>query len=163
MPYPVIDRTRSRSSLNKMKVEQSVFINLPTEEIFAYVSNLENLADWSSVVISARKISSEEMLIGTTVRCTIRILGRWFETTYEIVECVPSRYLTVKSITSVAPTLTCYRIEPVESGGTNVFVEEIIHFTGGFLGFAETVITRVINRQIANDLQTLKDLLEITA
>ena len=147
----------------KMEFKQSVVVNLPTEEIFAYLSNLENMADWSSAVISARKTSSEEMLVGTTVRCTIRILGRWFETTYEIVECVPDRYLTVKSITSVAPTLTCYRFEPVKGGGTNVSVEEIIHFTGGFLGFTETVITRVINRQVANDLQTLKDLLETTA
>jgi len=146
-----------------MKVEHSVFINLPAEEIFAYISNLENLADWSGVVISARKVSSEEMLVGTRVRCTIRILGRWFDTSYEIVECVPGRYLTVKSITSVAPTLTCYRFEPVKGGGTNVSVEEIIHFTGGFLGFTETVITRAINRQVANDLLTLKDLLESTA
>jgi uncharacterized membrane protein len=149
--------------LNKMKVEQSVFVNLPAEEIFAYLSNLENLADWSGVVISARKISSGDMLVGTTVRCTIRILGRWFDSTYEIVECVPDRYLSFKSITSVAPSLICYQLEPLEGSGTNVSVEEIIHFTGGFLGFAETVITRVINRQIANDLQTLKDLLEITA
>ena len=149
--------------MNKMKVEQSVFVNLPAEEIFAYLSNLENLADWSGVVISARKISSGDMLVGTTVRCTIRILGRWFDSTYEIVECVPDRYLSFKSITSVAPSLICYQLEPLEGSGTNVSVEEIIHFTGGYLGFAETVITRVINRQIANDLQTLKDLLEITA
>ena len=149
--------------MNKMKVEQSVIINLPTDEIFAYVSNLENLADWSGVVISARKISSEETLVGTTVRCTIRVLGRWFDNTFEIVECVSSRYLTIKSITGVAPILICYRFEPAEGGGTNVSVEEFIHFTGGFLGFAETVITRVINRQIANDLLTLKDILESTA
>lgn len=149
--------------MNKMKVEHSVFINLPVEQIFAYMSNLENLADWAGAVISARKISSEETLVGTTVRCTIRILGRWLDLTYEIVECVPGRYLSFKSITGVSPSLICYRFEPVEGGGTNVSVEEIIHFTGGFLGFAETVITRLINRQIANDLQTLKDLLETTA
>lgn len=149
--------------MNKMKVEQVVSINLPVEEIFAYMSNLENLADWSGAVISARKISSEEMLVGTTVRCTIRVLGRWFDSTYEIIECVPGRYLTIKSIAGVAPSLICYRFEPLKGGGTNVSLEEIIHFTGGFLGFAEIVITRVINRQIANDLQTLKDLLENTA
>ena len=149
--------------MDTMKVEHSVIINLPVEEIFAYMSNLENLADWSGAVISARKISSEEMLVGTRLRCIIRILGRWFDSTYEIVECLPGRYLSFKSITSVAPNLICYRFEPVEGCGTNVFVEEIIHFTGGFLGFAETLITRVINRQVANDLLTLKDLLEATA
>ena len=146
--------------MNTMKVEHAVSINLPVEEIFAYMSNLENLADWSSVVISARKISSEAMLVGTTVRCTIRVLGRWFESTYEIVECVTDRYLTIKSITSVAPTLSCYRFELLEGGGTNVTAEVIIHFTGGFLGFSESVIIGVIRRQIANDLLTLKDLLE---
>ena len=148
--------------MNTMKVEHAVSINLPVEEIFAYMSNLENLADWSSVVISARKISSDAKLGGTTVRCTIRILGRWFDTTYEIVECVPNRYLTFKSITGVAPSLICFQFEPVEGLGTNVIVEEIINFTGGFLGFAETLITRVISRQVANDLLTLKDLLETT-
>jgi uncharacterized membrane protein len=148
--------------LNKMKVEHSVFVNLPAEEIFAYMSNLENLADWSGVVISARKISSGDMLVGTTVRCTIRILGRWFDSTYEIVECVPCRYLTYKSISSVAPSLICYQFEPVEGIGTNVIVEENINFLGGYLGFAEPVIKGVIRRQVANDLQTLKDLLEIT-
>jgi uncharacterized membrane protein len=146
-----------------MKVEQSVFINLPAEQIFAYMSNLENLADWSGAVISARKISTEESLVGTTVHCTIRVLGKWFDATYEIVECVPSRYLSFKSTTSVAPSFIYYRFEPLKGSGTNVSLEEIIHFTGGFLGFAEILITRVISRQIANDLQTLKDLLETTA
>ncbi len=149
--------------MNTMKVEHAVCINLPAEEIFTYMSNLENLADWSGVIISARKISSGDMLVGTTVRCTIRILGRWFDSTYEIVECVPNRYLTYKSISGIAPSLICYQLEPVEGIGTNVIVEENINFLGGFLGFAEQVIKSVIHRQVANDLQTLKDLLEITA
>jgi uncharacterized membrane protein len=148
--------------LNELKVEHSVFINLPAEEIFAYMSNLEKLADWSGAVISARKISSEEMLVGTRVQCTIHMLGKWFDTTYEIVECVPNRYLTFKSILSVAPTLISYQFEPVEGLGTNVILEEIIKFTGGFLGFAESVIKNVIQRQINYDLLTLKDLLETT-
>jgi uncharacterized membrane protein len=149
--------------LNKMKVEQSVNINLAPEEIFAYMSNLENLAYWSSVVISARKISSDETLIGTTVHCTIRILGKWFDTTYEIIECVPNRYLTIKSITGIAPSFVCYRYEPVLGSATKVSMEQIIHFTGGFLGFTEKVVKSTIRRQLAYDLLTLKDLLEATA
>ncbi len=149
--------------MKKMNVAESVIIQLPPREIFTYISNFENLVDWSSVVIAARKISSEEMLVGTTIRCTIRILGRWFDTTYEIVECIPNRYLSFKSISSIAPTLVCYRFEPVDGVGTNVIVEEIVTFTGGFLGFEEPVIKDVIKRQVANDLLTLKDLLENTA
>lgn len=146
--------------MNKMKVEQSVIINIPAGEIFTYVSDLENLTNWSVTVISARKIASDDMLLGTTFHCTIRILGKWLDNTYEIIESVPGRYLTIKSITSVAPTLISYQFVPVEGGGTNVCVEESIQFISGSLGFTESVITNVINRQLAIDLLTLKDLLE---
>jgi uncharacterized membrane protein len=147
--------------LNTMKVEHTVFINLPIKETFAYLSNLENLAYWSGFVISARKFSSEEMLIGATVRCTVRILGRLFETTYEIIECMTDRYFSYKSIMGFASSFTYIRFEPMDRG-TNVLVEIMLHFVGGYLGFDETLVTNAISRQIASDLQTLKDLLEIT-
>ena len=148
--------------MNTMKVEHAVFINLPVEETFAYMSNLENVADWSGFVISARKISSGETLVGTAVQCTVRIFGRQFDTAYEIVECKPNRYFSYKSIMGFASSFTYIRFEPLDSG-TNVLLEIMLHFVGGYLGFDETLVTGAISRQIANDLQTLKDLLEITA
>ena len=149
--------------MNTLRIEHSVLINLPVEEIFAYISNFENLASWSGAVTSTRHISPEDKLVGSTVQCTISILGKCFDTTYEIVECVPSRYFTFKSISSVAPTLVCYQFEPVEGTGTNVIVDETINFTGGLLGIDEQMIARAIRHQVEEDLQTLKDLLEGTA
>jgi carbon monoxide dehydrogenase subunit G len=146
-----------------MEFKQSLVINLPPEEIFAYMSDLENLADWSSVVIAARKSSPQSLQVGATVRCTIRFIGRWFDISFEMVECKPSRYLTIKSITGVAPCLICYRLEPVEGGGTNVTIEYVVHSTGGFLGLTEPVVTGMIRRQLEHDLLTLKDLLEAKA
>ena len=143
-----------------MEFKQGIIINLPIEEIFAYLNDLENLADWSSVVISARKIPQESMHVGTTVRCTIRFLGRWFDISFEIVECKPSRYLTIKSISGIAPCLICYQLEQVEGGRTNVTTEQVIYSTGGFLGLAEPVVTSMIRRQLEHDLLTLKDILE---
>lgn len=147
----------------KMEFKQSIVINLPPGEIFAYMSDLENLADWSSVVIAARKISPESLHVGATVRCTIRFLGRWFDISFEMVECKPSRYLTIKSISGIAPCLIYFRLEPVEGGGTNVSSEQVIHFTGGFLGLAEPVVASMIRRQLEHDLLTLKDILEAKA
>ena len=149
--------------MNTMKVDHAIYINHPVEKTFAYMSNLEHLVDWSNFIVSARKISSGEMLVGTTVQCTIRMLGRRFDSTYVIVECKPNRYLTYKSILGIAPSFTYIRFEPLDGGGTRVSVEITIHFTGGYLGYDETLVTSAIRRQIANDLLTLKDLLEITA
>ena len=144
----------------KMKVKQSVVINLPTEEIFAYMSDLENLVDWSSVVIAIRKISPGAMHVGATVRSTIRFLGRWLDMTFEIVEHEPGRYLTIKSVSGVTPCLFCYQFEPDQNGGTKVSQEAVIHLTGGILGLEEPVATKVVRRQLEHDLLTLKDILE---
>ena len=148
--------------MNTMKVEHAVFINVPVEETFVYMSNLENIADWSGFVISIRKISPGETLVGTAVQCTVRIFGRRFDTAYEIVECKPNRYFSYKSIMSFASSFTYIRFEPQDSG-TNVMVEIMLHFVGGYLGYDETLVANAISRQIASDLQTLKDLLEITS
>lgn len=146
-----------------MKVKQSVVINLPTEEIFAYMSDLENLVDWSSIVIAVRKISPGTMHVGAMVRSTIRFLGRWVDITFEVVEHEPGRYLTIKSICGVAPCLFCYQFEPIEGGGTIVSQEAVIHLTGGILGLDEPVVTSAVRRQLEYDLLTLKDMLEASA
>lgn len=146
----------------QMNIKQSVVINLAAEDIFAYMSDLENQVDWSSAVIMVRNISPGVLHVGARVRSTIRFLGRWLNMTFEVVECEPGRSLTIKSIAGVAPCLFCYQFEPVEEGGTTVSQEAVIHLTGS-LGLEEPVITRMVSRQMEHDLLTLKDLLEASA
>jgi hypothetical protein len=38
-----------------MRVEESVEINRPVEEVFSYVANPENLPEWSGIVQEVRK------------------------------------------------------------------------------------------------------------
>jgi uncharacterized membrane protein len=154
---------RGEIPLIQINVKQSVVINLPAEEIFAYMSDLENLVDWSNVVIAVRKSSPETRHVGATARSTIRFLGRWLDTTFEIVECEPSRSLTIKSISGVSPCLFYYQFEPVEDGGTTVSQEALIHLIEGTLDVADPVVTNVVRRQLTYDLLTLKDMLEARA
>ena len=146
-----------------MNVKQSIVINLPVEEIFAYMSDIANMVDWSSAIIAVRKISPGELHVGATVQSTIRFLGKWLDITFEIVEYEPNRYLTIKSSSGVTPCLFCYQFEPTEDGGTTVSQGTIIHLTGGVLDLAEPVVTSVVRRQLEYDLLTLKDILEARA
>jgi hypothetical protein len=148
--------------LNQVNIKQSVVINLAAEEIFDYMSDLENQVDWSSAVIMVRNISPGVLHVGARVRSTIRFLGRWLDMTFEVVECEPGRSLTIKSIAGISPCLFCYQFDPVEDGGTTVSQEAVIQLTG-ILGLEEPVVTRVISRQMEHDLLTLKDLLEAFA
>src|SRR5205814_6787100 len=146
--------------LKTMKDRQSVVINLPAEEIFAYLSDFENQVDWSAATIAVRKTSPGEIRVGATVRSTIQFLGRWMDITFEIVEYEPGRCLTIKSLSGITPCLFSYQFEQTEDGATTVSLETVIHLTGGILGMTDSVTTNVVRRQLVHDLLTLKDILE---
>jgi uncharacterized membrane protein len=149
--------------MNTLRTRHSVFINLPAEEIFAYLSNFENLLDWSGSTIAIRKTSPGTLQVGATVRSTNRLLGKWMEITFEIVEYEPGRYLTIKSLSGTTPCHFCYQFEPCANGGTSVCLEAVIQLTGGMLGLSESALTNVVRRQIEHDLLTLRDVLEASA
>jgi len=147
----------------ELKVAQSVVIDLPAEEIFAYVAEFENAADWSGFVINIKKTSPGTMQVGATLRATSRFLGRWLESTYEVVECEPGHHITFKSISGVAPWVFYYLFESLEEGRTRVLQEAVIHLKGGLLGLPEPAAASTICRQLDHDLLTLKDILEARA
>lgn len=149
--------------MKTMKTRHSVVIHLPAEEIFAYLSDVENLPDWSGPMIATRKISPGAFQVGARVRSTLHLLGRWMDITFEIIEYEPGRCLTIKSVSGTTPCLFCYQFEPVADGGTNLSLEAVIHLSGGMLGLSESAISNVARRQIEHDLLTLRDLLEASA
>jgi uncharacterized membrane protein len=146
----------------EMKVVQNVVINLPAGEIFAYVAEFENLADWSGTVIAVRKTPSGAMHVGTTVLITIRFLGKWVQSTYEVVECEPGHHITLKSIAGIAPCVFSFLLEPLEDSRTRLSFEAVIQ-KGAYLGLAEQTAASATRRQIEHDLLTLKEILEAGA
>lgn len=146
----------------EMKVAQNVVIDLPAGEIFAYVAEFENLADWSGVVIAVRKTPSGAMHVGTTVLITIRFLGKWVQSTYEVVECEPGHHITLKSIAGIAPCVFSFLLEPLEDSRTRLSFEAAIQ-KGAYLGLAEQTAASATRRQIEHDLLTLKEILEAGA
>ena len=146
--------------VRKIYVKQSVVIDLPTRDIFTYMSNLENLCKWSGIVTSVKTASPSAMCIGMRVHSKLRLLGKWSEMTFEVVEYELCRYITLKSISSVAPCLVYYEFMPLESGGTAITQDTEITIIGGFAGMTERVVVNAIQRHLEHDLLTLKDVLE---
>jgi len=143
-----------------MKVEQNIVINLPVNEVFAYLSDLENLVEWTSTTVAVKKMVAGTMGVGAVVRCTVRFLGRWLEMTFEIIEREPGRCLTIKSTAGISPCLFCYQFAPTTCGGTRLSQEAIIQHMEGTIDQTMPVIVSTFRRQLANDLQTLKEILE---
>ncbi|HEX6484639.1 MAG TPA: SRPBCC family protein [Ktedonobacteraceae bacterium] len=143
-----------------MEIERRLVINLSAEEIFDYMADVDSWVEWSGTVITVRKTTPGAISAGATLRCTLRFLGRWLETTYELVEFEPGHLFTLKSISSLAPSIFTYRLEQAEPGKTNVSVEALIELIEGYMGLDEAVVVSAVCRQLECDLYTIRDILE---
>ncbi len=144
-----------------VKVETSIVVKRPIDEVFAFLSNAENGSKWAAGAITHKKTSAGPIGKGTTFRIVHRVLGRQMESTIEVTEFVPNSKYTVKSTTGSFPFQSSFTFAPVE-GGTQVNVT-IEADPGNFFRLAEPLIASMARRQIETDHANLKDLLEARA
>ncbi len=142
---------------------QQVSINVSVADTFAYMSNLENLANWSSLILTARKTSSEAIQLGTMLQSTVRFIGHRSAITFEVIEYEPNHSLTLKSTTGVAPCLIYYRFEPSCDGGTDFTQEVVLSVIEHRSELAIPVFKKALQRTLDCDLLMLKDVLEAKA
>ena len=144
------------------RVEASVVINRPVEEVFAFATNPENDPQWQTSMLESEQTSEGPMGVGATVRGVAQFLGQRIEWTSEVTEYEPNRKI-VHKVTPPAPISLeqSETFEPVEGGTRVTIVGE--GETGGFFRLAEPIVIRMYERQIEANLGNLKDILEAQA
>ncbi len=143
-----------------MKIETSIVINRPVEDVFAILSNVENNPKWSNVFLDARKTSDGPIGVGTTWQIVGRAFGQPIEAEAQVTEYEPNRQWA-QTQSGPIPAKIWQTYEPVEEGTrVNVALEAE---PGGFFKLAEPLLKTMMKRGIATDLANLKDLMEAHA
>ena len=141
-----------------VQVEKSVVINRPIEEVFAFVTNSENITMWAGPVKEARQTSEGPVGIGmTSIRIT-EFLGRKSEDSYVVTEYEPNRKFAQKATSGSLQTTEIMTFKSVEAGTKVTIAGEVE--ASGFIKMAEPVFARVAKRQFETDMSNLKDILE---
>ena len=139
------------------QVQVSIVINRPLEEVFAFLSDLENNLKWRSGMIEAKKTSAGPIGVGTTYRMINNFFGRQVEGEAVVTEYEPNRkYATMNK--SGLPIKTQRTFEPVE-GGTRVTFS-IETELGKFFKPIEPLLAGIGKRRLEADAITVKNLIE---
>jgi uncharacterized membrane protein len=144
-----------------IKVNNSVVIERPIAEVFAYVTDIEKMPVWSSEVERAWKTSEGPLDKGTTFSSEAKLLGRRIENTIEVTEYEPNSKWSLKPTSGPVSGEIEFHFEPVD-GGTK-FSVTLDADTGGFFKLGEPIVNRMLQRQYETNSATLKDLLEAQA
>jgi len=141
-----------------LKIDKSVVINRPIEEVFAFVSAGENWSQWATELVETKKTSEGPLGVGTTYTHVAQMLGRRIENGYEVTEYEPNRKVSMKSTSGPVPAETSLTVESVE-GGTKLALTVAAEIAGVFK-LAEPLVARIMGRQQDANFANLRDLLE---
>ena len=97
-----------------IKLEHSIVINRPVEEVYDFVTDVEKASQWRSGVVESKKIS-DEPAVGATASEVMQFLGRRMETTYEITEYEPNRKFGFKVISGPVPMDALFQVSTPSS------------------------------------------------
>ena len=142
-------------------VEAEVTINRPVANVAGYVMDPENDPVWITGIIEAKMLTEPPLSEGTKVERVATFLGKRIEYVLEVVEHDPTALLAMRSVKGPFPMKVWYEFE--EAGNSTVARIRIQGETSGFYKLAGPIMSRAVKRNITNDLETLKDLLEAEA
>lgn len=143
-----------------MKIQKSVIIKRPVSEVFEFVCDFGRSSLWSGAVLFTQPVETETDRpgIGFCYKNLVKFLDRHLEMIYQIIEFEPNRLITAKTITGWLPSIVCYSFEALPEG-VRLSYQEQVEPAAPFKPF-EAMIYKNLERQLEQDLATLKDWLE---
>jgi uncharacterized protein YndB with AHSA1/START domain len=140
------------------RFQQSVVINRPVEQVFAFVSDLENDPQWTPGA-TMRRTSPGPVGVGTTFQQHDRFLGRRMDLSLEVTDYEPPHKIGLKTTSGPLSFGGTRMFEPVDDAATRVTFVGDGH-APGVLKLAEPLLAVVGERRLRTQLSNLKHLLE---
>jgi uncharacterized membrane protein len=153
-----------------MKIEESVIIHRPPEDVFAYLEVRSNDAAWMASVVKSEWLDPTEADptaatgVGRRGRMIMKFPGHQTEFIDEVTEYQPGRRIAHQIVKGPIPLNTACICEPAGDACRATVVGAADRLSGGVFGrLAAPLVTSVIRRGFKADLARLKNILEAEA
>jgi carbon monoxide dehydrogenase subunit G len=137
-----------------LEFENTIRVERPIAEVFAFLADLENLPKWNYYVLEVRKLSDGPTGIGTTYHQ----IRKTDEQDLRIVELDPDHRVTVKTLPRSTPALEMRFTLSKEGEATRILDEWKLET--GKPGLVERLGASRVKSSVAENLAKLKQLLE---
>jgi len=141
-----------------IKVEKSIFINKPVEEVFNYVTAADTYTKWQGSVTEVIEGEGPRNRVGSQFTEVRKFMGQEMRTTLELTEFVPNTKWAAKVVKGPVPYVVNMTFQRVE-GGTKV-TTSVDGEPKGFFKLAEGMVAGQLEKSLAEDEQKLKEILE---
>ena len=141
-----------------IKVETSIEINKPVEDVFAFTTNAENNAKWQDGVVESRVSNQTPEMVGTVITDVRQLFGRKMESELQVMSYEPNKKVVLKIIKGPVEMEITQMYEAVD-GGTKISVR-MEGEPGGFFKLVGGALEKQMVEQNEQNFQKLKQILE---
>jgi uncharacterized membrane protein len=142
-----------------INVRGSVDIARPIDEVFDYMTRLDELPRWLDGVREAKPLSPDPTAVGSRVCHTNEFMGQTFESIFEVLEWRQNELTVFKVISGPLRGESTQRFEPIGADATRVTIEVLGDGTGP-LRLGNFIAKRAAQRQVDRSLANVKAFLE---
>ena len=139
-----------------IRIELTVEIACPPENVFAALTDLEHLPDWQSSAVSSKPDGT--LAVGTRIRERRRSMGRELDTELEVTAYDPPRRFALEGRSGPVPLSIDHEL--VEKDGKTVLRVHAQAEPGSLYKLAEPMIKRTAEQELRTDFERLKGRLE---
>ena len=137
-----------------VEFENTILINRPTAEVFAFLSNFENIPKWNYFVLEVRKLSDGPVQVGTMYHQ----VRKTDEQDFRIIELEPDHKVTLKTSPQSFPDLEMKFT--LDGGGNKTYIRDEWKLDTRLPVLLERIGSGKIKSAVAENLSKLKELLE---
>ena len=141
-----------------MKFELDGVIKRHPDEVFSFITNMEEKHEWVEEVISSRQTSEGPLGVGTIFVDTVTLMGRTFDAPHVITRYEPNRQLSYRTTSGPLSAELNYTLGTEDSGTRlKVAIEAELPWYFKVLGPA---LKAKLGKQMDGNFSALKKLLE---
>jgi uncharacterized membrane protein len=140
-----------------MRVRHAVYVDRPSDEVFAFISNHANDALWRTELDSHEFVGEAREGVGLRMRQMVSYQGRSAELNLEVTDLTPGERICFRAHGGVRAH-GCYEVKP-DGFGTILEVAVTLELKGG-QEMLERYLRQALESAVADDLGRLKTLLE---
>lgn len=134
-------------------------IDRPADEVAAYAGDPAHAPEWYANIRSVRWHGEPVVAVGARMDFEARFLGRTLAYTYEIVEHVPGRRLTMQTAQGPFPMRTTYTWTALDDRTTRMTLRNV-GSPSGFAKISAPLMEAAMRRATTRDLERIKAILE---
>jgi carbon monoxide dehydrogenase subunit G len=143
------------------EIRKTIDVNVPQEEVFTLLTDLDRLPDWSTITVATHDAPAQPISKGDTFRQSLRVVGRQLDTDWTVTELDRPRHVAHEAKGPAGARLRMAQTVEPSGGGCRVSFEVDYELPGGGVGdLASPLIERRNERGVEHSLQNLKEVAE---